>query len=95
MLPACGAAPTQPESGAPAADEPAAGSAATTLLWWDYYSEANGAAIESQLQRYMDSHPNIKVERTSIPFADLKQKLLRRRTDSRLGQRMITWQFNL
>ena len=30
----------------------------------------------NQLQRYMDAHPNVTIERTPIPFADLKQKLL-------------------
>lgn len=84
-LSSCGAPASAPSGGeapassgqAAATSEPAgAEGAATTLLWWDYYSEANGAAIESQLQRYMDSHPNVKIERTSIPFADLKQKLL-------------------
>ena len=62
---------------APTAAPAASGGAATTLTWWDYYSEgANAAAMQSQLKRYTDSHPNITVERTAIPFADLKQKLL-------------------
>ena len=47
-----------------------------TLKWWDYYTAANGAAMDAQIKGYMDSHPNVKIERTSIPFADLKQKLL-------------------
>jgi multiple sugar transport system substrate-binding protein len=48
-----------------------------TLRWWDYYSQgANNEATQNQLQRYMDEHPNVKIERTAIPFADLKQKLL-------------------
>ncbi len=47
-----------------------------TLKWWDYYTAANGAAMDAQIKAYMDSHPNVKIERTSIPFADLKQKLL-------------------
>ena len=32
--------------------------------------------MEAQHQRYMDSHPNVKIERTVVPFGDLKQKLL-------------------
>jgi multiple sugar transport system substrate-binding protein len=48
-----------------------------TLRWWDYYSQgANATAMEAQLRRYMEAHPNVVVERTAIPFADLKQKLL-------------------
>ena len=50
---------------------------AVTLRWWDYYSQgANNAATQNQLQRYMDAHPNVTIEREAIPFADLKQKLL-------------------
>jgi multiple sugar transport system substrate-binding protein len=48
-----------------------------TLRWWDYYTQgANTAAMESQLQRYMEANPGLTIERTAIPFADLKQKLL-------------------
>jgi multiple sugar transport system substrate-binding protein len=48
-----------------------------TLRWWDYYAEgANAIAMQNQLQRYMDANPNVTIERTPIPFADLKQKLL-------------------
>ena len=51
--------------------------AQVTLTWWDYYAEgANGEAMDAQLQRYMDANPNVTIERTAIPFADLKQKLL-------------------
>jgi multiple sugar transport system substrate-binding protein len=51
--------------------------ASVTLRWWDYYAEgANATAMQNQLQRYMDAHPNVAIERTPIPFADLKQKLL-------------------
>ena len=32
--------------------------------------------MQAQLKRYIDSHPNVTIERTAIPFADLKQKLL-------------------
>src|SRR5918999_1353814 len=55
----------------------AARQAQVTLTWWDYYAEgANGEAMDAQLQRYMDANPNVTIERTAIPFADLKQKLL-------------------
>ncbi len=56
---------------------PATGSgAAATIIWWDYYTAANGDAVQAQLQKYMDTHQGIAIQRTSIPFADLKQKLL-------------------
>ena len=59
-----------------AAPADAAPAGAVTLTWWDYYSESNGKAMDSQIKVYMDSFPGATVERTSIPFADLKQKLL-------------------
>ena len=37
---------------------------------------ANGPAIQAQLDSYTSANPNVKIERTYIPFADLKQKLL-------------------
>ena len=56
-----------------------------TLRWWDYYTQgANATAMEAQLQRYMDANPGVVVERTPIPFADLKQKLLQGATAGQL-----------
>lgn len=63
------AAPSSAGTSAPAAS-------ATTIAWWDYMSDANGAALDTQMAKYMEAHPDIKIERTYIPFADLKQKLL-------------------
>jgi multiple sugar transport system substrate-binding protein len=59
---------------------------AITLTWWDYYpaGNANATATEHQLQRYMDSHPNVTIERTAVPFGDLKQKLLQGATAGEL-----------
>jgi multiple sugar transport system substrate-binding protein len=56
------------------------------LTWWDYYGEggANNIAMNNQLQRYMDSHPGVIIERTSIPFGDLKTKLLQGATAGEL-----------
>ncbi len=61
---------------APAAGEVAG--APVTLAWWDYMGPdtPNGMALETQLAKYMDAFPAVKVEHTFIPFADLKQKLL-------------------
>jgi multiple sugar transport system substrate-binding protein len=59
-----------------------------TLTWWDYYGDpdtnANAKATIDQHQRYMDAFPNIKIERTAIPFADLKTKLLQGATAGQL-----------
>jgi multiple sugar transport system substrate-binding protein len=50
--------------------------AEVTITWWDYFSDANGAAMDAQFARYMEEHPNVTIERTYIGFADLKQRLL-------------------
>ena len=79
FLAACAPAAAPAGSGAAAPAEggaaaPAAG--ATTIAWWDYMSDSNGAALDTQMGNYMAANPDVKVERTYIPFADLKQKLL-------------------
>lgn len=35
-----------------------------------------GAAQDAQIQRFMDSHPNITIERSDVPFDDFRQLLL-------------------
>jgi multiple sugar transport system substrate-binding protein len=50
--------------------------AKVTITWWDYFSDANGAAMDAQHARYMKANPNVTIERTYITFADLKQRLL-------------------
>ncbi len=47
-----------------------------TLTWWDYYDAANEKAVLDRIARYEKANPNVKVERTGHPFAQLKQKLL-------------------
>ncbi|MCB9122425.1 MAG: sugar ABC transporter substrate-binding protein [Caldilineaceae bacterium] len=67
-----GAAPAE---GAAAA--PAGGGA--TLTWWDYMGEAgsaNGEAVMDQVAKYNAAQSAVTVERTFVPFGDLKQKLL-------------------
>jgi len=55
----------------------AAQSTPITLTWWDYYAEgSNAEAMDAQLGRYMEANSNVTIERTAIPFADLKTKLL-------------------
>jgi len=57
-----------------------------TLTWWDYYpaGNANAIAADNQHARFMESHPNIKIERTAVAFGDLKQKLLQGATSGDL-----------
>jgi multiple sugar transport system substrate-binding protein len=50
--------------------------AEVSITWWDYFTDANGAAMDAQFARYMEANPNITIERTYIGFADLKQRLL-------------------
>lgn len=72
--PAGGGAAAPAEGGAAA---PAAG--ATTLTWWDYMGEAgsaNGEAVMAQVAKYNAAQSAVTVERTFVPFGDLKQKLL-------------------
>ncbi|WP_165754980.1 MULTISPECIES: ABC transporter substrate-binding protein [Geobacillus] len=47
------------------------------IKWWDYHSpDPIQKAIKEMISSYEKEHPNIKIERTYIPFADLKNKLL-------------------
>ena len=72
-------APAGSQAEAPAAGDSGAAAAPVALLWWDYMGDstsANGSAVDTQLAKYNEMQSNVKVERTNIPFADLKQKLL-------------------
>ncbi len=46
-----------------------------TLKLWDYFNPA-GKGYLALIDDYMKANPSIKIQRTTIPFADLKQKLL-------------------
>jgi multiple sugar transport system substrate-binding protein len=46
-----------------------------TLKLWDYFNPAGNGYL-GLISDYMKANPNIKIQRTTIPFADLKQKLL-------------------
>lgn len=86
LLAACGDNTATP---APAATTAAAGattaaSAATTaassgnpvtLTIWDYWADAR-VGYANLLDAYQKANPNIKLQRSYVPFADLKQKLL-------------------
>lgn len=47
------------------------------IQWWDSMtSDATQGAIQSIIADYEAAHPNVKIERTYISFADIKNKLL-------------------
>jgi multiple sugar transport system substrate-binding protein len=50
----------------------------TTLTWWDYfgYSPQADGAVKSLIDKYQAGHPNVKITRTSIGFADFHTKLV-------------------
>ena len=55
-----------------------AGDGDRTLTWWDYWTTgATNTTIEDALGRYMKENPGLRIERRSIPFAQLKPTLLR------------------
>lgn len=48
-----------------------------TITWWDFQpNEAMIEALETLIAAYESEHPNVKIERTFVPFADIKNKLL-------------------
>ncbi|MFC5702674.1 extracellular solute-binding protein [Cohnella faecalis] len=48
-----------------------------TIQWWDSMtSEATQGALSKIIADYETAHPNVKIERTFISFADIKNKLL-------------------
>ena len=55
-----------------------------TLTWWDYYNDANERAVLDRIERYKKVAPNVTIERTGQPFAQLKQKLLQGATAGEL-----------
>src|SRR5947207_3104490 len=50
----------------------------TTLTWWDYfgYSPQADGAVKSLISKYEAGHPNVKINRTAIGFADFHTKLV-------------------
>lgn len=64
LLEACGGSGGPTSSGGP-----------ITLKLWDYFDPA-GKGYLSVIAAFMKANPNIKIQRTVIPFADLKQKII-------------------
>lgn len=46
-----------------------------TLTLWDYYNTVGNGYL-GVISAFMKANPNIKIQRTAIPFADLKQKII-------------------
>ena len=49
-----------------------------TLQWWDYLKDSAGdvKGVDDLIAGYQASHPNVKIERTSFAFGDLKTKII-------------------
>jgi multiple sugar transport system substrate-binding protein len=57
--------------------QPAKSSEPVKVALWDYNSsEATVTALTKLIEDYQKEHPNVKIERTYVPFADIKNKLL-------------------
>jgi len=64
------------ENAAGNAAEPAAEDT-VTITWWDYMSaEAIVGALTTIIEEYEAANPHVNIERTYVPFGDLKNKLL-------------------
>ncbi|WP_010277922.1 ABC transporter substrate-binding protein [Paenibacillus senegalensis] len=71
-------------NGTPSESQPpgSGGSAApeeeqVTITWWDFQpNEAMIESLQTLIDAYEKEHPNVKIERTFVPFADIKNKLL-------------------
>jgi multiple sugar transport system substrate-binding protein len=52
--------------------------ATVTLQWWDYLKDSAGdiQGVDGLIAGYQASHPNVKIERTSFAFGDLKTKII-------------------
>jgi multiple sugar transport system substrate-binding protein len=57
----------------------AGASGRTTLTWWDYfgYSPAANHAVDTMITKYQQSHPNVTINRTSVDFADFRNRIIR------------------
>lgn len=48
-----------------------------TLTWWDYlnHSPMANQAVDNLLTRYRQEHPDVRIERTSLPYPEFRAKL--------------------
>jgi multiple sugar transport system substrate-binding protein len=75
---ACSSATTTtPGTGTTSTPPPAKAAEPVKVALWDYNSsEATVTALTKLIDDYQKEHPNVKIERTYVPFADIKNKLL-------------------
>lgn len=53
------------------------GLAQTTLTWWDYYTDGtSNEVMNNYITAYEAEHPDVKIERTTIGFGDLKARII-------------------
>ncbi len=78
---ACSSSPSSSNSGPSSTSGLSSGSSPSssskvTITEWDYYSGGANAAINAYNTQFMAAHPNITVERTTVPYANLITKIL-------------------
>jgi multiple sugar transport system substrate-binding protein len=59
------------------------------LTWWDYFNETNEQAVKDRIARYQKANRNVTIERTAVPFPQLKQKLLQGATAGELPDMVV------
>jgi ABC-type sugar transport system, periplasmic component len=76
LLSACGSN-ADSNAGADASSNAGGEGEKVVIQWWDSMtSEATQGALQKLIDDYEAAHPNVKIERTYISFADIKNKLL-------------------
>lgn len=69
-----GGTASAPKEGTGAANKP---QEQVKITWWDFQpNQAMIDALNTLIAAYEKEHPNVKIERTFVPFADIKNKLL-------------------
>lgn len=49
----------------------------TTLSWWDTYGrDGTEKSVIDAIAKYEEAHPDVKIERVSVPFSEMQRKLL-------------------
>jgi multiple sugar transport system substrate-binding protein len=49
----------------------------TTLTWWDTYGrDGTEKSVINAIAKYEEAHPDVKIERVSVPFSEMQRKLL-------------------
>jgi multiple sugar transport system substrate-binding protein len=84
LLTACNTSSTAEKSGGSSAD------GKVTVTWWNAIDDnAESKALEDVIKKYEEENPNINIEQSYVPFADIKNKLLTSSVASELPD--IVW----